>query len=318
MSYPPDPNYPYGQPEQDPSQQAPYGQPGQPQYPQPPYGANPDPLGQFGAPAGPWDSVPGAPTQPYGPSAPGPYDQPNAPYANPYDNAGGQFGQPYGAPPQPGYPQQQYYGGQPPAGAGKKNNGLIIGLVATAVVVALGVGGYLLTSGSGNSGTGNQAGPSNSAGPSVGPSTGQPTTSAPTTAAPTSRGGVPVVTFSPPSNAAEGSLSTDPGCTDYNAASTLLLAAPATNATVATQGLDAFGEALQSGSSQAVDPTLAAALSAESAFFLADEPALADAEVQNSQSAVDAAWAPIAPTDNYISTVCGSSTATDGSTPASS
>ena len=310
MSYPPDPNYPYGPPEQDPSSQSPYGQPGQQQYPPAPYGANTDPLGQFSPPAGPWDSVAGAPTQLYGPSAPGPYDNAGnqfAPYGQPQSQ-----GQPYGTPPQPGYPQPQYFGGQPPTVGRKKNTRLIVGLVGAVVVVALGAGGYLLASGSGNN-NGPIAGPSNSAGPSVGPSTLQPTTPAPT-----SSGGVPVITFTPPSNPTEGSLSNDPGCTDYNAASTLLLAAPASSTTQATQGLNAFGYALQSGSSQAQDPTLAAALSAEGAFFLADEPTLADAEVQNSQSAVNAAWAPIAPTDNYISTVCGTVTPTDGSAPASS
>jgi len=306
MSYPQDPNYPYGPADQGPADQ-------NPQYPQSPYQPNPyppgqyGPPGQFGPPADP-QNLSAAPTQLYGPSTPSPYEQPAAPYGNPYDTAASQYQQqqPYGQPPQPygapqpGFTQQPYYGQQSVGGAPKKSNSLMLTMVAVAVVVGLCIGGYFVLGKSNNSAQALQTQTSSSP-PAPAPTT--PTA----TAAPTSTG-VPAVTFTPPSDYTPDSLATDPGCTDYDAASTLLLAAPATNTTEATQGLNAFGEALQSGSSQAVDPTLAAALSAEGSFFLADEPALAIAEVANSQSAVDAAWAPIAPTDTYVSTVCGSST----------
>ena len=125
---PPQPPTPPAQPPQAPPQPG-YG------YPQTP-GQVPGPYAQ---PAGPYGQQPG----PYG--QPGPYAQQPGPY--------GQAPGPYGQPAQPGYgyPQQQYPGAPAPGGPGggpfKGKPAMIIG-AAIAVLLVVGTGVFLATSGS--------------------------------------------------------------------------------------------------------------------------------------------------------------------------
>lgn len=138
------PPNPYGQPQKPPSQpQNPYGQPQQP--PQNPYG-QPNPYGQLQP-------------NPYGQPQQNPYGQPQNPYGQPPQNPYGQP-TPYGQPPQNPYgqPQMGYnpygqpqmgYGGYAQAGGGFSFVGLIISVVAGAIlfglynfiVLELGIGG---------------------------------------------------------------------------------------------------------------------------------------------------------------------------------
>jgi len=106
------PQQPYGQPPQYGAPQPPYGAPQQPGYGQPPQYGTPQP-GGYGTPPPAGYGVPPQ-QQPYGaPQQPFPPQQPQ---------------QPYGMPQQPG--------GYQPAAPPKKGNGLVIGLVIGALVLA--------------------------------------------------------------------------------------------------------------------------------------------------------------------------------------
>lgn len=108
---PSQPNNPYNQPPQNPygQPQNPYGQP-----PQNPYGQPPSPYGQ--------------PPSPYGQPAGNPYGQPPNPYGQP------QMG--YGQPPSP-YGQPYGMGGYAPTSGGFPLVGLIISVVAGAILYGL-------------------------------------------------------------------------------------------------------------------------------------------------------------------------------------
>jgi len=304
MAYPQGPNYPYGPPEQnpygqDPAAQNPYGQPVS---------------GPYGQPGSPYDN-----TQPFGQPAPAPYGQPPNPYGAPtaqpgypYDSTApygspavlGQqpYGQPqqYGAPLQPGYPQQQpFYGGQPPAPP-KKNTGMIVGLVAGIVVIALAVGGYLLFAGK-PAPTPPLAGPTSTG---LGASTGGPS------AAPAS-GSAHTGQFNPPASYSSNSLSDDNGCGDYASAAAAFLTSTLglSGDSASNSALTTLAGSLKTGSTDGQDPTLAAALAAEAAFvqqnLSALTPAVADYASSFSPTALVSATQPIQATDNYINGVCG-------------
>jgi hypothetical protein len=323
MTYPQDPNNPYGQPEQNPYGQGtpnpnpyaqpgqnPYGQPTQPQPGglfdsgggQPPFGQgapNPNPYGQ---PGNPYDTN-AAPTQIYGPGQ-NPYGQPG----NPYDASGGQipqqFGQqpPYGA---PGYPQQQpFYGAQPPS---KNNTGMIIGIVV-AVVAVLGVGGYFLASGSNNP-TPNPTVASLQSGqptsqPSSGPS-GSP--------APSAGGNGAIGSFTPPSSYSSNALQDDPGCGTYAGGEADFLTSTFDLSTTsdANTAFDKLSSEISSAAGDADDPTLKAAMTAESGYIKSNEPVLSAGMVAyNSSDSLDdtqfsQAFAGDKATDEYINGVCG-------------
>ncbi|HEV2634300.1 MAG TPA: hypothetical protein VGX23_04075 [Actinocrinis sp.] len=330
MSYPQDPNNPYGQPEQNPygqgaPNQNPYAQPGQNPYAQPQAGGlfdsagNPAPFGQqpqnpYGQPqAGPYDGgINAAPTQlfgqqpdqnPYG-QAPSPYAQP----ANPYDASGGQIPQAYGQQQQygmpPNYPQQQpFYGQQPPAKSG--NNGMMVG-IAAVVVVALAAGGYFLL------GTKKNPGPSPLT-PLIASQSVLPT--AGTSGSPAASGG-PVTqngNFTPPTTYSSDSLDSDNGCGDFAGDEVDFLTATIdlnTNADATTAFTKlAAGEKTASADSQ--DPTLRAALAAESTYITANEAALSAGMVSynslddGSSTQFAAAFKGIQSTDEYINGVCG-------------
>ncbi|RZU37461.1 hypothetical protein EV284_2632 [Streptomyces sp. BK022] len=132
---------PYGQ--QPPAQPGPYGNPGPygrpPQAPQPGYGYPQSPPPPPGPPAPPQGGPYGYPQQQGVPPQPGPYAQPQQ---NPYGQQ-----PPHDQPPQVPYGQAPYGSPQPPVQGrnNSKRNGLIIGAVAVVAAVAVGV--YFLTSG---------------------------------------------------------------------------------------------------------------------------------------------------------------------------
>ena len=325
MAYPQGPNNPYGPPEQnpygqDPAAQNPYGQPvsgpyGQPNSPysgtQPygqqapaPYGQPPNPYGapggQPGNPYEPYDGASGQQGAPYG--QPGPYGQQSAPYGSPPTLPQSPYGQPqqYGAPLQPGYPQQQpFYGGQPPI-APKKNTGTIVGVAAVVVVIALAVGGYILF-----------AGKTTPTPPVAGPTTtGQPAASGAPSSAPVT-GAALTGQFNPPASYSSNSLSDDNGCGDYASAAAAFLTSTLglSGNSAANSALTTLAATLKTGSTDAQDPTLAAALGAEAAFvqghLSALTPAVADYGSSFDPTSLVSATQPIQATDNYINGVCG-------------
>ncbi|MFJ8041592.1 hypothetical protein ACIRBX_13930 [Kitasatospora sp. NPDC096147] len=132
----------YGPPQDQPQQ--PYGQPpqfGAPQPPPAPYGQQPPPAGygQQAPPPPPGYGYPQAPQQQ--PPAPQ-FGAPQPPYGQPQPQPQGYgYPQPQPQPPygQPGYGQPQFAG--PPQAAPKNNTpGIVIGVLAGAVVLT--VGGY--------------------------------------------------------------------------------------------------------------------------------------------------------------------------------
>ncbi|MFD4791604.1 hypothetical protein ACFWN1_32130 [Streptomyces sp. NPDC058459] len=133
---------PYGG---QPPQPGPYGQAGQPG----PYGQRPPAQpGPYGTP-GPYGQPSQAPQPGYGypQSPPPPPGPPGTPYGYPQQGVPQQPG-PYGQQPPYGQPQQAPYGAPQPPVRGRNNgrrNGLIIGAVAVVAAVAVGV--YFLTSG---------------------------------------------------------------------------------------------------------------------------------------------------------------------------
>lgn len=332
MSYPQDPhqasNQPYGQPGQEPYGQTPHDQT---PYGQTPYG-QPN-IGPFAQPENPYGP---APQQPYGQPNIGPFAQPENPFDNsggqaqqpygqpgsPYGNVGGvsqqsfePYGQPqqYGAPPlQPGYPQQQFFGAQPPAGGGKGKGG-VIALVVIAVVVALGVGGYLAFGTTNKitpvaSPTGEQQNVTPPAGSSTAPGSGAVTgaaTSAPAAVVP------PAGSFNPPAGYSSNSLSDDDGCGDYASAAGdfLISTVELSGDSDATSALTTLAGALKSAAGDAEDPTLAGALTAEASFVqqnvAALTPPLVDYGTNFEATPFDTAARAIQSTDDYINGVCG-------------
>ena len=324
MSYPQDPNNPYGQPEQNPygqgaPNQNPYAQPGQNPYGQPP--AQPQPGGlydsggqapfsqsgqnPYGQPGNPYDPNSAAPTQIYG--------QPGNPYGppNPFDASGGQIPQqqPFGQPQQPygvpGYPQQQpFYGAQPPA---KSNNGMIIGIVVAAVVV-LGAGGYFLASSHKN----NPPSPVVASLPTGQPS-GGPTAGPSGSPAATGSGGGALGSFSPPSTYSSNALEDDPGCGDFagGEADFLTSSFDLSSTSEANSAFDKLAAETTTAASDAQDKTLQAAFTAEAAYIKANEAALSAGMVAYSNSPdlsttqFSQAYNPLKPTDEYINGVCG-------------
>ena len=139
MSYPPDPNNPYGQPQQP----NPYGQ--QPQQPGP-YGQPPQQPGPYGQPPQPgsYGQQPPQPGYGYPQQQPGygyPQQQPQ-----PYQQAPGYAPQPGYAPPVADYGQQPPYGYDPYAGAqmtgsyanwGQRLGAFVIDAIITLLVPAI-------------------------------------------------------------------------------------------------------------------------------------------------------------------------------------
>lgn len=310
MSYPQDPNTPYGQPEQNPNPygqqgQNPYGQAGQSQGgglfdsggQQPPFGQSaPNPYGQ---PANPYDNN-SAPTQLYGPGQ-NPYGQP----AGPYDASGGQIPQ-FGQQPQPpygqqGFPQQQpFYGQQPPA---KNNNGMIIGIVV-AVVAVLGVGGYFLASGN-NSPSPNPTLATQSSLPILPPAGGGSSGPAP------AQGNGAIGSFTPPSTYSSGSLADDDGCGDYagDEADFLTASFDMSTAAEASTAFDKLSAAEITAAADAQDPTLKGGLAAEAGYIKANEAALSAGMVaynsaSGDESTFTAAFAGDKVNDEYLNGVC--------------
>ncbi len=128
------PQNPYGQPQQPPSN--PYGQPQQP--PSNPYGQpQQPPSNPYGQPQQPPSNPYGQPQTPYG-QPQTPYGQPQQPPSNPY----GQPQNPYGQPPQMGYspygqPQMGYGGYAQAGGGGFPFAGLMISIVAGAILFGI-------------------------------------------------------------------------------------------------------------------------------------------------------------------------------------
>ncbi len=134
---------PYGMPNPNQPPQNPYGQPVQkpPSQPNNPYNQPPSPYGQPTNPYGQPPSPYGQPTNPYG-QPPSPYGQPPSPYGqppSPYGQPPSPYGQPqmgYGQPPSP-YGQPYGMGGYAPASGGFPFVGLIISVVAGAILYGL-------------------------------------------------------------------------------------------------------------------------------------------------------------------------------------
>lgn len=203
--------------------------------------------------------------------------------------------------------RQQYHGAQ------NRHNVLLVAIVAAA---SLGLGGYFLHSSKANAVTpaafANQAGRAAGAtAPTVAPTTRRPAAEAPFAAA------VPQakVVFSPPSQYASNSLTADPGCVGYNDATNASSAALGDTPTAATAAaaLTGLGASLRQSAGEAQDPTLAAALTAESSFVDQDQPILVAALTSGDSDDEVAAYQPIEDIDSYVSAVCGSYFSGDGS-----
>ncbi|HEV2634301.1 MAG TPA: hypothetical protein VGX23_04080 [Actinocrinis sp.] len=191
-------------------------------------------------------------------------------------------------------------------GARNRHNVLLVAGVAAA---ALGLGGYFLLSSKSNAITpaayANQSTRISAAEPVPAPTTARtPAAEAPFAAAvPQAR-----VVFDPPPDYASNSLTADPGCVGYNDATNASSAALGDSPTAAeaAAALADLGASLAKSSAEAQDPTLSAALAAESAFVLQAQPTLATALTSGDSDREVAAYQPIEDTDNYVSAVCGS------------